>query len=114
VHGRHGRHDRLVRRCRQRRRRRRRRRGRQRRRRRRRRRDGGRHVSAGAAVRPQAGHAAAALLPGGRMGLGDRGHRGRRPRAQSRAAAVCGRHAETRGREARTAGRQYRSVCCSE
>jgi len=67
-------------------------------------------VSAGAAVRPQAGHAAAALLSGGRMGLGDRGHRGGRPRAQSRAAAVRGRHAETRGREARTAGRQYRSV----
>jgi len=102
VHRGHGRHDRLVR-CR--RRRRRRRRGRQRRRR-----DGGRHVSAGAAVRPQAGHAAAALLPGGRLGLGDRGHGGSRPRAQPRAAAVCGRHAETRGRKARTTGRQYRSV----
>jgi len=71
----------------------------------RRRRGHGRHV---AAVGPQAGHPAAALLPGGRMGMGDRGYRGRRARAQPRVPVVRGRHAQTCDGQVRTAGRQHR------
>jgi len=67
-------------------------------------------VSAGAAVRPKAGHTSAALLSGGGLGLGDLGHRGRRSRAQPRAPALGGRHAENRGGKAQAAGGQYRSV----
>jgi len=78
------------------------------RRRRRRRHRQGRLVPAGAAVRAEAGHPAAALLPGRRLGLGDRGHGCRGARAQPRVPAVRGRHVGVRGRQAPAADRQRR------
>lgn len=70
-----------------------------------------RHVSAGPAVGPQTGHAQPALLPGGRLGLGDIGHGHRGARHQQRAPVVHGRHAEVRGRQVRTADRRHRLDC---